>query len=178
MHLADYQVASARTLNRSTSLLSSDNYLLGVIGEAGEVVELVKKARYHEHALDIPALARELGDVCWYLAAIATETGTTLLAAQQQTQLLPQLLDRLPLPTMALRLAAYAVELVTVVGDWRLYRNSLQVAAALGGVLCCVQAICYATGIPFGAVLSGNVSKLKARYPREFEVQRSIERVI
>lgn len=178
MHLADFQAASARTLNLSAPLLSSDNYLLGVIGEAGEVVELIKKATYHQHVLDLPALARELGDVCWYLAAIATEVGTTLQAAQQQTQLLLHLLDALPLSTKSLRLAAYAVELNVVVGDWRLYRNPLQVAAALGSVLRAVQAICCQTGIPFGAVLSGNVNKLKARYPRKFEVQCSIERVI
>lgn len=177
MQLADYQEASARTLNPAGDLKTSDNYLLGVIGEAGEVVELIKKATYHQHVLDLPALARELGDVCWYLAAIATEVGTTLQAAQQQTQLLLHLLDALPLSTKALRLAAYAVELNVVVGDWRLYRNPLQVAAALGSVLRAVQAICYQTGIPFGAVLSGNVSKLKARYPLAFDVRCSIHRV-
>lgn len=176
MHLADYQVASARTLNLSTPLLSSDNYLLGVIGEAGEVVELVKKASYHDHALDIPALGKELGDVCWYLAAICTEAGTTLMAAQQQTRLLLQLLEPLSLSTLALRLTGYAVDLNVVVGDWRMYRNPLQVAAGVGSVLRAVQAICHHVGIPFGAVLSGNVNKLKARYPREYSSVASIQR--
>ena len=178
MRLADFQAASARTLNPAGDLKTSDNYLLGVIGEAGEVVELVKKATYHGHALDLPALAVELGDVCWYVAAIATEVGTTLQAAQQQTSMLLQLLDPLPLPTKTLRLAGYAVDLNVVVGDWRIYRNSLQVAAALGSVLRAVQAICYQAGIPFGAVLSGNVSKLRARYPLAFDSRCSIERVI
>jgi NTP pyrophosphatase (non-canonical NTP hydrolase) len=69
--LAQYQVASARTLaGRDThaKLVAA----LGLCGEAGEVAELLKKAYGHGHELDKVALAKEIGDVLWYLAAIAT----------------------------------------------------------------------------------------------------------
>jgi NTP pyrophosphatase (non-canonical NTP hydrolase) len=45
---------------------------LGLNGEAGELGELLKKHYGHGIPLDPAKLASELGDVLWYLAAIAT----------------------------------------------------------------------------------------------------------
>lgn len=44
---------------------------IGMCGEAGEVSELVKKYAYHGHAMDTEHLARELGDVLWYVSYMA-----------------------------------------------------------------------------------------------------------
>ena len=44
---------------------------MGMCGEAGEVSELVKKYAYHGHAMDTEHLARELGDVLWYVSYMA-----------------------------------------------------------------------------------------------------------
>ena len=44
---------------------------LGMCGEAGEASELVKKYAYHGHTIDTEHLARELGDVLWYVSYIA-----------------------------------------------------------------------------------------------------------
>lgn len=43
---------------------------LGLAGEVGEFVDLVKKWIFHEHAIDEEHLKKELGDVCWYIALI------------------------------------------------------------------------------------------------------------
>ena len=44
---------------------------IGMCGEAGEVSELVKKYAYHGRPIDTEHLARELGDVLWYVSYMA-----------------------------------------------------------------------------------------------------------
>jgi NTP pyrophosphatase (non-canonical NTP hydrolase) len=51
---------------------------IGICGEAGEVSELVKKYAYHGHAMDTEHLARELGDVLWYVSYMAHLFGYSL----------------------------------------------------------------------------------------------------
>jgi NTP pyrophosphatase (non-canonical NTP hydrolase) len=65
------------------SLMGSDQneratYALGLAGEAGEVCDLLKKAWGHQHALDHEELKKELGDVLWYVAALASQFDMTL----------------------------------------------------------------------------------------------------
>lgn len=55
---------------------------LGLVGEAGEVAEKIKKVlRDHKGIIDKERreeLKKELGDVLWYLAQIATELNISL----------------------------------------------------------------------------------------------------
>ena len=44
---------------------------MGMCGEAGEASELIKKYAYHRHTIDTEHLARELGDVLWYVSYMA-----------------------------------------------------------------------------------------------------------
>ena len=82
----DYQRAALRTARADE--LSAEELLLngamGLCGEAGEVVDLVKKTRFQGHALSSEKLVEELGDVAWYLAIAAHALGvplSTVLAA-------------------------------------------------------------------------------------------------
>ena len=45
---------------------------MGLCGESGEAIDIVKKWLAQGHALDKEHLAKELGDVAWYLAEAAT----------------------------------------------------------------------------------------------------------
>lgn len=80
----EYQTLAARTLIDGEGLALSGLDLmlvwnaLGLAGEAGEAAELVKKAVLHGHGLDVDKLAKELGDVLWYVAALATKAGLSL----------------------------------------------------------------------------------------------------
>ena len=44
---------------------------MGLCGESGEAVDIVKKHLFHGHPLDREALKKELGDIAWYLAETA-----------------------------------------------------------------------------------------------------------
>ena len=54
------------------------NGLMGLNGEAGEAIDLVKKATFQGHKLDKVHLAKELGDVLWYVSLSADAIGWTL----------------------------------------------------------------------------------------------------
>ena len=54
------------------------NGVMGLCGEAGECVDLVKKHLFQGHELDKEHLAKELGDVAWYLAVTAEAIGYDL----------------------------------------------------------------------------------------------------
>ena len=79
MHLSDYQSAALRTLNPA---LDADQRLLdaaaGLAEEAGEVLGVVRKHLFQRRALDREALAEELGDALWCLAAVASSLGLSL----------------------------------------------------------------------------------------------------
>ena len=68
----EYQKLAMRTLN--PALDKRDvliNGVMGLCGEAGEAIDIVKKHLAQGHALDREALIKELGDVAWYLAETA-----------------------------------------------------------------------------------------------------------
>lgn len=46
--------------------------MMGLCGESGEAIDLVKKHLFQGHGLDRDALKKELGDIAWYLAEAAT----------------------------------------------------------------------------------------------------------
>ena len=48
--------------------------VVGLCGEAGELAELVKKHVFHEHPLDEEKMAKEAGDVTWYLNYVIYRT--------------------------------------------------------------------------------------------------------
>jgi len=77
--LDEYQDGATRTRNKCESIKETlGNCALGLCGESGEVAEHVKKHIYHGHALDREKVAEELGDVLWYIAALADTVGVSL----------------------------------------------------------------------------------------------------
>ena len=75
----DYQQAALRTAPKD---LPPDrlllNGLMGLNGEAGEVIDILKKHLFQGHELDTAHMAKELGDVAWYIAEAATALDISL----------------------------------------------------------------------------------------------------
>ena len=74
----EYQKQAMRTAGDMNPLDMLLNGVMGLAGESGECVDLVKKKLFQGHALDDKRLAKELGDVAWYLAVAAAAIGYTL----------------------------------------------------------------------------------------------------
>lgn len=74
MKINEYQELALRTANTDAMKFKEEamlNGVLGLNGEAGEVADIVKKNRFQGHVLDKEHIAKELGDVCWYIALLA-----------------------------------------------------------------------------------------------------------
>ena len=79
MTINEYQKLAMTTLNPTLS--EKDvliNGVMGLCGESGEAIDIVKKWLAQGHELDKEKLAKELGDICWYLAETATALGLSL----------------------------------------------------------------------------------------------------
>ena len=86
----EYQKRAMATLNPALSRREVlINSVMGLCGESGEAIDIVKKWLAQGHELDKEHLAKELGDVAWYLAEAATALDRDL------DDLLRQNLDKL-----------------------------------------------------------------------------------
>ena len=73
MLVNEYQELAMATLN--PELNKKDvliNSVMGLCGESGEAIDIVKKWLAQGHDLDKERLTKELGDIAWYLAEAAT----------------------------------------------------------------------------------------------------------
>ena len=73
MRVNEYQALAMKTLNPELS--KKDvliNSVMGLCGESGEAIDIVKKWLAQGHELDKEHLVKELGDIAWYLAEAAT----------------------------------------------------------------------------------------------------------
>ena len=80
VHESDaYQKLAERTARHDIEQsLRFANFGMGLSGEAGETCDYLKKVVFHGHKLDRDKLCKELGDVLWYVATLATTAGLSL----------------------------------------------------------------------------------------------------
>ena len=79
MTINEYQKLAMTTLNPGLS--KKDvliNGVMGLCGESGEAIDIVKKWLAQGHELDKEKLAKELGDICWYIGETATALDLSL----------------------------------------------------------------------------------------------------
>lgn len=74
MQLSEYSDEANKTNNQPHLYY----HALGLGGESGEALEVIKKSYRPGRTLDSKALEAELGDVLWYLNAVARTAGLTL----------------------------------------------------------------------------------------------------
>lgn len=81
MTFNEYQQGCLRTASGLTAATKENmllNGVMGAAGEAGELVDLMKKELFQGHPFDREHYIKECGDVLYYLALVAESLGTTL----------------------------------------------------------------------------------------------------
>jgi NTP pyrophosphatase (non-canonical NTP hydrolase) len=181
-----YQRLAARTLNpalpREEALF---NYTLGLAGESGELVDVVKKVTYHGlHTLvALPMASAECGDLSWYCAALASTvsmplslvlSGDSIQAFQKdaayrfQSSVRPErraVLCALALDREVARASSMAEALLLGNED---AACDEAVGFAVDAVMRSLARFALATDLTLAAVLEWNIAKLRARYEGGF----------
>jgi NTP pyrophosphatase (non-canonical NTP hydrolase) len=80
MDFDEYQkIALTTAINHPDDLMDKTIWAMGIAGEAGEVIEKWKKIVAYKDGIVTPEdrdeLAKELGDVVWYVAVMAQSLG-------------------------------------------------------------------------------------------------------
>lgn len=79
MTFDEYQNLALRTAGKHDNLNDAlTNWAFGITGEAGEVVDAIKKIIFHGHYPGATKLKDELGDLLWYITVTADSCGYTL----------------------------------------------------------------------------------------------------
>lgn len=80
MDIKTFQELSKRTMPKEGSKVRNlvmtkpmilTNYCLGLVGEAAELTDYLKKVIFHGHDLDIDKIKNEMGDFMHYVAGLA-----------------------------------------------------------------------------------------------------------
>lgn len=172
MTLDEYPREQQRTANAS---MPREKRLevagLGMIGEAGEYADIVKKHLGQGHPLDAHKLAHEAWDCAWY-ALEALSTMGLLFDGNSMRQLRAEAEHTRAIPADAARVMA---RLASEYND-RVHSDQWDAAKYASALLVAAFAAVYASGVDFDEALEAHVAKLRARYPLGFEVERSINR--
>ena len=159
--LLKYRIDARKTLPEKMSKKSIEMMVeFGIIGELGEVIDLLKKALFQGHTIDTEKLTLELGDCFWYLfvnipsdemAKVSESLVSSLLYNEAEEQIDAQAIQ------------FYAKQIIR--------GRSSEIRPAQ------MAALCISLNIdPFDA-MRANIEKLRKRYGNKFIVDRSINRV-
>lgn len=85
MNMKIFQEAVARTWNSNNSLpMQLSNACMGLAGEAGELIDIIKKHVYHGHTLAEDKIRKEIGDVFYYAACLCNLFGWNAAAILEE----------------------------------------------------------------------------------------------
>lgn len=173
--IEDYQRLAMRTSPEGHDRIL--NGCMGLIGESGEVVDLVKKWKFQSGdraQLPKDKLVEELGDVLWYCAEVSTGMGSDMIRALGSRWLNGPTYDgKLHLEALFLsKLAQNMTDALMYPDEWS--PDPMHVVACIMDVIgYMLKTYC---GSTLEECMERNIEKLKRRYPEGFDPERSLHR--
>lgn len=179
MNLSEYQ-----KMARSTAIyLDTDNSrllypALGIVGECGEVVEKIKKLLRDDNGEMKPdraaAIAKELGDCCWYLANICCDTDSDLdMIYEMRSSPRIHQMRKLELPQLVLQMSRCATDIAERLEKWYYEYNSrpgensrFALPDRISLIIICIEEIANRCGFTLEDIYVTNIEKLLDRKNR------------
>lgn len=188
----EYQKEALRTANPECRDLT--NAALGLCGESAEFMDLLMSKPIN--AMSEQHLAKELGDVAWYVAVASYVLGYDLddhtgfmyasrvSSPNERQQLVMDRLawgdnDQVNCESLARRLTILCGSFADRIKKHRFQGhelNRVEAMTTLSVILDVLAALFYKIGYSFEDGLQMNVDKLRKRYPDGFDVEKSLHR--
>lgn len=187
MEVNEYQRAAMRTSPEGHDRIL--NGCMGLIGEAGEVIDLLKKWRFQSGETPLPRekLIEELGDIAWYCAETFEGCGKSLAdtyAKAKKDNWLDNQRQTFDIETSCALIAQQGVQpyfLMTRAGVGY-DPSSIELREGLRRTMLIflrVEDIASRfCGMELKEVLERNIAKLMKRYPNGFDPERSLHRTV
>ena len=187
MDIRDYQKLAMRTSPEGHD--RALNGCLGLIGEGGEVVDVIKKWLFQSEEdapMPVEKLVDECGDVLWYCAELAEDLGADVAELyERQGPLYSEAMERLQADNaatpmvLAVHLASacmrpYAELYMVNAGEaWKRDAAGKEIAGIMVMVRTILEKHCASS---LEEAMRRNIAKLKERYPDGFDPERSMHR--
>lgn len=172
MDLAAYQQAAMRTSDNNHDRVK--NGALGLIGETGEIVDIIKKYLFQsgkDAPLPVENLKKECGDVMWYIAETCTGLGVSMQTVLEHINTggcAPADMEECAITMMESALYIYH--------RMRLPNSKLMLMRTVADLYLHLVMLCSYANLTIGDVAEANIQKLKKRYPAGFDPERSLHR--
>ena len=193
MQIKDYQRLAMRTSPEGHD--RQLNGCMGLIGETGEIVDIVKKWKFQsgDHAeLPKDKLIDECGDVLWYCAELATGMDVVLSALYTEKNFffddVREINETAPLELTAMRLATMATrptlflfdgvqgiekEAKLIGREWQEAQAQAEIVGIMATIRDILEIHC---NVSLEDAMEHNIEKLRKRYPDGFDPERSLHR--
>ena len=172
MTLNEYQKLAQRTSPTDHDKLK--NGCMGLIGESGEIVDLMKKYMFQSTPgtpLPTDKLIKEMGDVMWYIAETVTGMGFDLQTVLSEGQ---GLAIKGPLDLDMHAIVLSSCESSSYTNFCR--KDMLSLMRDINFMYAVLISMCRMIGTTIEHVQEVNIEKLRKRYPDGFDPERSMNR--
>lgn len=173
MYFNEYQFLAMRTSPDGHD--RTLNGCLGLIGESGEIVDIVKKHMFQSTAgtpLPTDKLIEEMGDVMWYIAETVTGLGFTLehvLGPHRTANIRGE-------GKLHECVAAIACTAACTYSNFYLGMSNESALPHIVNLYKVLYITCFVLGTTIDHVMERNIEKLRKRYPDGFDPERSMNR--
>jgi NTP pyrophosphatase (non-canonical NTP hydrolase) len=187
MNLSEYQKLAMRTSPTGHDRVK--NGCMGLMGESGEIVDVLKKYLFQSgENPEFPAdrLTDECGDVLWYCAELMEGLDIPLAAIDAYAPTIPPYVHKLPIESVAQYLVFVSSMLYRIQNfdgvaedepDAMPEMRRKNTVRRTAQVVDLVETLLERCGSSLEDAMRRNIDKLKARYPEGFDPERSMHRL-
>lgn len=168
-NLADYQAGAVRTMPDLSIERQTLHCIMGMMGEAGEVMEIP----YGERDRSI----KEIGDCMWYSAILFHIYGEDFAVAWREAE---EALEKpLNIRTCEERAVIFAAQMTDLIKKCEFYGTPIlwiEIRPMALNYLYAISSLCSKIGVMPLSVGQVNLNKLRTRYPDKFDADLAVNR--